>query len=431
VVVNKEGDILYVHGRTGKYLELVSGEGVSSNIFRLAREGLRIPLGSALHQAAAAKETITCQGVQVKTNGEWQTLTLTVKQLPETGGGRNLMLIQFHEMEPDSKSTPLSVTEAGRVAELEHELQATREYLQAAIEELEAANEELKSTNEEMQSANEELESSREELQSLNEELVTLNSEHEQKIARLTQVNNDLTNVLTRIEMGIIFLDSRLRIRRFNPAATRISNLIEGDIGRPISHIVSNLRYERLVQDAQTVLDSLAPREAEVQSRDGRWYSMRIQPYRTVDNIIEGVMLTFNDITEQKEVQTQLCQAQDTVQMARDLAENIVNMVRDPLLVLAGDLQVVSANLAFYKVFQTTPEETMGQLIYELGQGQWDKPRLRELLEEIIPQRTSLENFELEFNFPAVGPKRLRFQARQIEPARGQPPLILLVIEER
>ena len=236
--------------------------------------------------------------------------------------------------------------------------------------------------------------------------------------------------MLTRIDMGIIFLDSRLRIRRFNPAATRISNLIEGDIGRPISHIVSNLRYEHLVQDAQTVLDSLAPREAEVQSRDGRWYSMRIQPYRTVDNIIEGVMLTFNDITEQKEVQTQLSQAQGTVQMARDLAENIVNMVRDPLLVLAGDLRVVSANLAFYTTFQLTPEETVGQLIYELGQGQWDIPKLRELLEEIIPQSASLENFELEFNFPAVGPKRLRFHVRQIEPAGGQPPLFLLVIEE-
>ncbi|HXV42467.1 MAG TPA: chemotaxis protein CheB [Anaerolineae bacterium] len=430
VVVNAEGDILYVHGRTGKYLELVGGEGVSSNIFRLAREGLRVPLASALHQAAAAKEAVTYAGIQVKTNGEMQTLNLTVKLLPETGGTRELMLVQFHQVEPNLKPAAPAVTEAGRVAELEHELQALREYLQATIEELEAANEELKSTNEEMQSANEELESSREELQSLNEELVTLNSEHEQKIARLTQVNNDLTNVLTRIDVGIIFLDSRLRIRRFNPAATRISNLIEGDIGRPIGHIVSNLRYEHLVQAAQDVLNSLAPREAEVQSRDGRWYFMRIRPYRTVDNVIEGVMLTFNDITEQKEVQTQLSQAQATVQVARDLAENIVNMVRDPLMVLAGDLRVVSANLAFYAAFQTTPEETVGQLIYDLGQGQWDNPKLRELLEEIIPQRKSLENFELEFNFPAGGPKRLRFNARQIEPVEGQPALILLVIEE-
>jgi PAS domain-containing protein len=140
-------------------------------------------------------------------------------------------------------------------------------------------------------------------------------------------------------------------------------------------------------------------------------------------------MLTFNDITEQKKVQTQLSQAQATAQVARGLAENIVNMVRDPLLVLAGDLRVVSANLAFYTTFQTIPEETMGQLIYDLGQGHWDNPRLRDLLEEIIPQRASLENFELEFNFPAVGSKRLRFNARQIEPAGEQLPLILLGIE--
>jgi two-component system CheB/CheR fusion protein len=191
------------------------------------------------------------------------------------------------------------------------------------------------------------------------------------------------------------------------------------------------LRYEHLVQAAQEVLDSLAPQETEVQSRDGRWYFMRIRPYRTVNNVIEGVMLTFNDITEQKEVQTQFSQAKTEAQVARDLAENIVNMVRDPLLVLAGDLRVVSANLAFYAIFQTTPEETVGQLIYyDLGQGHWDNPRLREWLEEIILQRASLENFELELDFPAVGPKRLRFNARQIEPAGEQPTLILLLIEE-
>ena len=429
VVVNAEGAILYVHGRTGKYLELVSGEGVSSNILRLAREGLRAPLASALYKAAATKETVIYAGIQVKTNDEMQTLNLTVKLLPETEGARELMLVQFHQVESNLKPAAPAITEAGRAADLERELQATREYLQAAIEELEAANEELKSTNEEMQSANEELESSREELQSLNEELVTLNSEHEQKIARLTHVNNDLTNVLTRIDVGIIFLDSRLRIRRFNPAATRISNLIEGDIGRPIGHIVSNLRYEHLVQAAQKVLDSLAPQEAEVQSRDGSWYFMRIRPYRTVDNVIEGVMLTFSDITEQKEVQTQLGQAKTEAQVARDLAENIVNMVGDPLLMLAEDLRVISANLAFYATFQTTSEETVGQLIYDLSQGHWDNPQLRELLEEIIPQRASLENFEVEVDFPVVGTKRLRFNARQIEPAGEQPPLILLVVE--
>ncbi|MCB0154871.1 MAG: PAS domain-containing protein, partial [Anaerolineae bacterium] len=306
VVVNPTGDIFYIHGRTGNYLELVSGEGVSSNIFRLAREGLSAPLASAMHKAAATKETATHTGVQVKTNGQMQTINLVVTPLPETGDIRPLMLVQFHEMESNLNPVMPAVTESGRVTELEQELQAAREYVQATVEELEAANEEAKSTNEEMQSANEELESSREELQSLNEELVTLNSEHEQKIARLTQVNNDLTNVLTRIDVGIIFLDSRLRIRRFNPAATRISNLIEGDVGRPIGHIVSNLRYEHLVQAAQEVLDSLAPQKTEVQSRDGRWYVMRIRPYRTVDNVIEGVMLTFNDITEQKGVQAQL-----------------------------------------------------------------------------------------------------------------------------
>lgn len=430
VVVNVEGDIVYVHGRLGQYLELVTGEGVSANVFRLAREGLRMPLASALRKAAASRETVVYEGVPVKTNGETQSINLTVKLLPGPVAGLGLLAVQFQVMAANPKASAPVATEGERVAELEHELQAVREYLQTTIEELEAANEELKSTNEEMQSANEELESSREELQSINEELVTLNSEHEQKIAELIQVNNDLNNVLTRIDIGIIFLDSRLRVRRFNPAATRISNLIESDVGRPISHLVSNLLNDPLLQDAQGVLDSLEAKEVEVQSRAGRWYWMRIRPYRTVENVIEGLLLTFGDITEQKEVQAQLSQAQAAAQAARELAENIVNMVREPLVVLTGDLRVVSANQAFFENFHMLPGETKGQLIYDLDQRQWDIPKLRELLEEIIPQSTFLENFALDFESPTIGPKRLLLTARQIEQANGQSPLILLTLEE-
>jgi two-component system CheB/CheR fusion protein len=430
VVVNVEGDIVYVHGRLGNYLELVTGEGVSTNVFRLAREGLRVPLASALRKAATSRETVVYEGVPVKTNGETQPISLMVKPLPGPVAALGLLVVQFQNVATSPKASAPVMTEGERVAELEHELQAVREYLQTTIEELEAANEELKSTNEEMQSANEELESSREELQSVNEELVTLNSEHEQRIAELIQANNDLNNVLTRIDVGIIFLDSRLRVRRFNAAATRISNLIESDLGRPLSHIVSNLVYEHLLQDAQEVLDSLERKEVEVQSRDGRWYWLRIGPYRTVENVIEGLLLTFSDITEQKEVQAQLRQVQTAAQAARELAENIVNMVREPLVVLTGDLRVVSANQAFFKNFHMLPGEPEGQLIYDLDQRQWDIPKLRELLEEIIPKSTFLENFEFDLESPAIGHKRLLLNARQIEQANGQPPLILLTLEE-
>jgi two-component system, chemotaxis family, CheB/CheR fusion protein len=430
VVVNVEGDIVYIHGRMGNYLELVTGEGVSTNVLRLAREGLRAPLASALRKAAASRDTVVYEGVPVKTNGESQAISLTIKPLPGPVAALGLLVVQFQNVATSPKAPAPVMTEGKRVAELEHELQIVREYLQTTIEELEATNEELKSTNEEMQSTNEELESSREELQSVNEELVTLNSEHEQKIVSLIQVNNDLNNVLTRIDVGIIFLDSRLGIRRFNLAATRISNLIESDIGRPISHIVSNLLYEHLLQDVQGVLDGLELKEVEVQSKDGRWYYMRIRPYRTVENVIEGLLLTFSDITEQKEVQAQLSQAQAMAQAARKLAENIVNMVREPLMVLTSDLRVVSANQAFFKNFHISPEQTEGQLIYDLDQRQWDIPQLRELLEEIIPQSTFLENFELDFESPAIGPKRLLLNARQIKQANGQSPLILLTLEE-
>jgi len=405
----------------------------------MAREGLSIPLAAAIRRVVIEKGSVVDEGLPVKTDGETQIIRLTVKPLKGPAFMQGLMVVQFEDMDvpllAGAASSPMTAAEPigdhdRRIAQLEHELQAAREYLQSTIEELEASNEELQSTNEEMQSANEELETSREELQSVNEELVTLNSEHETKIEQLVQLNNDMNNVLTQIDIGIIFLDRHLCIRRFNPAATRIRNLIEGDRGRPLSHIASNLAYEGMVQAAQQVLDSLVPKEAEVQTRDGQWYWMRIRPYRTTEDFIDGVMLTFTEITEQKRAQAQLRQAEQAAQAARELAESVVNAVREPLLVLDGDLRVVSANQAFYGVFQQRPEETNGRLIYELGNREWDLPRLRTLLEEIIPQDTSFEDLQFEHEFPSIGRKVIKLNARRIDAAGQRAALILLVIQE-
>jgi len=342
-LVNGRGDILYLHGRTGLYLELPPGEPGINNILKMAREGLRRELTTALHQAAGSNAVVHRQGLRIRTNGEVARVNLTVS--PVTTGsaakpGAPLYLIILQEVLPAeaaghgrSKSEDGPATDAeARVEALKQELQAKEEYLKASNEELETTNEELKSSNEEMQSVNEELQStneeletSKEELQSVNEELATINTELQNKVADLTRANNDMNNLLAGTGIGTVFVDHQLRILRFTPAATRIINLILGDVGRPVGHIVSNLvGYEQLVADVQEVLDTLVPKEREVQTVEGKWYTMRIQLYRTLDNVIEGAVLTFVDITDMKKIQAAL---QESESLFRELAGSLPQLL--------------------------------------------------------------------------------------------------------
>jgi len=327
VLVNAKGDILYLHGRTGMYLEPSPGEAGINNILKMAREGLRRDLTTTLLQAANRQEAVQCHNLNVKTNGHFTRVNLSVSpvktgppaipQSPETV----LYLVVLQEA-PEADVTALALAgaanghEAGtvgldaesRIAALQLELRSKDEYLQTTHEELESSNEELKSSNEEMQSVNEELQStneemetSREELQSVNEELATVNTELQTKVADLSRANNDMNNLLAGTGIGTVFVDHQLRILRFTPAASQIINLIPSDMGRPVAHIVSNLvGYNSLVADLQSVLNTLVSKTVEVQTQDGRWYTMRIQPYRTLDNVIEGAVITFTDIMELK-----------------------------------------------------------------------------------------------------------------------------------
>jgi two-component system CheB/CheR fusion protein len=251
--------------------------------------------------------------------------------------------------------------------ELEKELQYTNERLQTVIEEMEtsqeelkSANEELQSTNEELQSTNEEMVTSKEELQSLNEELTTLNAELQSKNDDLTETSDDLKNLLNSTQVATLFLDNNLKIKRFTPYATKIVSLIQSDMGRPITDIVSNLQYNNLATDVNEVLKTLVSREIQVQTKDGSWYLMKIVPYRTTDNVIDGVVITFSDITDFKRMEESLAER-------AEYAEAIIRMVREPLVVLNGGLKIVSANPSFYRTFQVTPEETEGQSLYNLG----------------------------------------------------------------
>lgn len=429
MVINEQSEILFIYGQVGRYLEPQVGEVGSWNILRLVREELRMPLGAAIRLAMAQRQPVTNENVPLKLNKEAFMVTLTVRPIVKPPSLQGLMMVLFEASLPSGEAktaesaASLSAGQDQRLAELEQELESTKEYLQATIEELESSNEEIKSTNEELQSANEELETSQEEAQSINEELVTLNTELQNKVDELIWVNSDVNNILTSIDVGIIFLDRHLHIRRFNQAATQVANLIETDVGRPIEHIVSNLAYPDWLQDARLVFETLVPKEVEVQIKTGQWYLMRIRPYRTTENAIEGVVMTFTNISEQK-------QAIATVDIERALARSIVDTVQHALLVLDARLRVISANTVFHETFKVEPAETRGRLIYELGNRQWDIPRLRQLLEEVIPQNSVFENFEVEHTFPTIGRKKMRLNARQIKPLDEQPALILLVIED-
>lgn len=437
VVTDPKGGILYVHGETGKYLRPAPGQ-ATLNVVDMAREGLQLALRTALNQAGAGTPMLNHE-VRVKTNGDFQRVSFSVRPLPEPEAGEGLLLVSFQDLAEAAPGTspakPARGKRAGgsadarRIAELERELAYTRENLQANIEEQQASNEELKSTNEEMQSTNEELQStneeletSKEELQSINEELVTVNAELQSKIEQLAGMQNDMKNLLDNINIGTVFLDEHLLIRRFTREATRAYRLVAADIGRPLADIKSNFEGEDLLGEARAVLDTLVPREREVRTLDGASYLARVQPYRTLENVIEGVVLTFADISQR-------VAAEAAVKEARELAEGIVDTVREPLVVLDGAMRVVTASRAFYRTFRATAEETVGCLLYDLGSRQWDIPALRDLLEHVLPKNRSFDDFTVEQDFPGIGRRSMVLNARRIVGAADGQGLILLAIE--
>jgi two-component system CheB/CheR fusion protein len=377
-LVNGQGDILYLHGRTGLYLEPVPGETGIDNILSMAREGLKRDLTTALHKAVLGKETVRRPGLRVKTNGDFTTVNLTVRPVttgPSAASREQLLYLVILE-EAHQEAAPHAGEAEGsdtavdaRIAALKQELRVKEEYLLTSNEELESSNEELKSSNEEMQSVNEELQStneeletSREELQSVNEELATVNSELQTKVADLSRANSDMNNLLAGTGIGTIFLDRNLRILRFTPAVSRIINLILSDVGRPVGHIVSNLvGYDSLVADVQTVLDTLIPKEVNVRTREGTSYAMRIQPYRTQENVIEGAVINFMDVTEIKRMEEALRKANDLLRLAV-----VVRDASDAITVVDLDGRILAWNPGAVRLYGWSESEALGMNIRDL-----------------------------------------------------------------
>jgi len=324
-LTSDRGDILYISGRTGKYLEPAAGK-ANWNIFAMAREGLRYELTVAFRKALRQKDAVTLKGVQVRNNGGMQAVDVTLQRIAELEGLRGMVMIVFTDVPaPPERAAPGKTSKASvrsaRAAELEreleqvrHELQTTNNEIQTSQEELKSVNEELQSTNEELQSTNEELTTSKEEIQSMNEELQTVNNELQVKVEDLSRVNNDMRNLLDSTDIAVLFLDEAFNVRRFTSRTTQIIKLIPGDAGRPITDIASNLVYPGLAGDAREVLRTLVSKEKQIATDDGRWFLVRIMPYRTLENRIDGVVITFTDVTVSKMLEAELRKTQDTLE---------------------------------------------------------------------------------------------------------------------
>lgn len=305
VLINRKYEVLYFFGATDRYLAVPPGE-PTQDVMMLARDGLRTKLRSAIHKAVRENGPVTLSGAQVKRNGGYHPVIVAIRPVQGPQGADSLLLITFQEADEEipQPRPPETAAEESVVRQLECELKATKEDLQSTVEELESSNEELKvsneevmSMNEELQSANEELETSKEELQSLNEELTTVNNQLQDKVADLETANNDMANLLNCTEVAILFLDSQCRIKRHTPPASRLFNLIATDLDRPISDITPKFPDSTLQQEVEQALRTLTPQEKQVQTSDGRWWNQRITLYRTLDNRLEGVVLTFTDVT--------------------------------------------------------------------------------------------------------------------------------------
>ncbi len=331
VLTNNKGDILYISGRTGKYLEPAAGK-ANWNIFAMARDGLRFELSRAFQKAVRQKGPVHVQGLKVGTNGGMLTMDLTIQSLQEPEPLRGKVMLIFSDVAAEApvEKKPAdkvkgSLVHHSRLALLEQELQqareevqTTREEMQTSQEELKSTNEELQSTNEELQSTNEELTTSKEEMQSMNEELQTVNHELQAKVDELSRKSNDMKNLLNSTDIATLFLDNALHVRGFTSQASKLIKLIPGDVGRPITDISSDLIYPELADDVHGVLQTLVFVEKPVAAREGRWFTARIMPYRTAENVIDGVVITLSDITVSKSLEMKLLEKENQLRQLMD-----------------------------------------------------------------------------------------------------------------
>ena len=474
MLIDARGQILQFRGATGSYLEPPRGR-ASFDLLKMAREGLTLPLRAAINKAKKDNAVARRDHVRVQENGRIRTVNVRVVPLKHVR--ERCFLVVFEDAGKTGASIsarpsgaakarrPATAQESRRVAELERDLADTRDYLQSiqeqyevGNEELQASNEEVQSTNEELQSLNEELETSKEELESANEELTTINDEMVNRNAELTRLNADWLNLQTSSNLPVVVLGRDLTIRRFTGPAERLFGLQGAAVGQPIGSIQHNLMWdgrggtqaehreperepeveagsegsapeagdvpfdvESVVAD---VIATVRAREFQVRAPGDEWYSVHVRPYMTLDSKIDGVILLLMKITELKRSQREADQA-------REYAEAIIETGREPLIVLDGSLRVQRANRAFYRTFMVAPDQTVGHVLYELGNHQWDVPELRRLLDDILLHQTTITDFSVTHSFEQLGLRTMLLNARRLEGSvQGKSSRIVLAIED-
>ncbi len=436
VVIDAGMHILQFRGQTGFYLEPAPGA-ASDQLLRMARPGLQPILRKSILAAIERNTLVQEKGVHVEYGGETREITLEVVPIAGSGPSDRYYLVMFERVGLQRQSPPEAPALANapepmeaRVERLERELADAREYLssetedhETAIEELRAASEEVSSANEELLSTNAQLATAKEELQSINEELTTLNEELQSRNDELGVLSNDLNNVLNAVKLPILMVDRGLRLRRYTPAAETWLGLFASDVGRPLSGFEDRLPLLELTAIVTRVIESLTMETRELKDAHGSWWQLNVHPYRTSEHRIEGAVLSFVDIDP---LQRNLDGARD----AKEFSEAIVNTVSEPLLVLSPDLRIMRTNPAFHHMFQTSPADTDGRLLFEMEGGQWDVEPLHHALEELLPRDRGFAGLELQHAFPRIGLKTMRLNGCRIARKDGSAQTILLAIED-
>lgn len=394
VVVNDDMRILHFRGQTGRYIEPAPGD-ASLNLLKMCREGLTHALRGAIQNAQKKQSAVRREGLRVKCDGELLEVAIEVIPMKTLESGTNYLVL-FHESK-DQVPDPLSErtrslkksarktpgtkrTPADEVERLQSELVASRQYLQSIIqdlestnEELQSANEEILSSNEEFQSTNEELDTAKEELQSTNEELNTVNEQLHSRNEELATINSDLVNLLNGVHIAIVIVARDLRLRRFTPIAESVLNLIPSDIGRPITQIKPNINFPELEKSILQVIDSVTVQHHEVQDSQGHWYSLTIRPYKSVDNRIDGAVITLFDTDEVRRFETQM-------QEAQEFAQGVLDTIQDGLVELNEEFRILRFNTAFCEFLHASESDLIGRFAWDVGRGQWSSDDLRAML---------------------------------------------------
>ncbi|MEO3407353.1 CheR family methyltransferase [Mucilaginibacter sp. CAU 1740] len=430
VLVNEKGDILYNNGNTGKYLELPRGETVANNILKLAREELKYALSSSLQQALKSGDTQVREHITLK-DGKYSHLVSIRATAVREHEMPALVMFVFEDhglIEVSKKAQHLSSSDGDAMAEaLKKELVYTKQQLNTTVEEMESSmeklrlsNEELQSTNEELQSTNEESLTTKEEMQSLNEELMTVNSQYQLKAEELTRLNNDMKNLLDATEVCTLFLDNDLNILRYTPQVRHLFNLIASDVGRPISHVVSNFEKPINEDEIREVIDKLTIKVTDLRTRDNEWYRVRIMPYRTLDNYISGAVLTLTQITDFKLMESNL-------EVLKDYAASILNDLPEATIQMNKNFVIISANGTALKLFKITQHDLQGKNAAELLKKLWKTEEAELLLSQCLNERKEVS---AAVTTKTRQPKIYQLNARPFFEQTETTPLIVLRINE-